>query len=90
MRFLFDYGVEWVFLVELIDRKPKEPKVRLPRLLIAAGKSAYPISGSRRRIARVNDRRGMPIQTATSADNGIDELVQAFIDDDLNTQKRLF
>jgi hypothetical protein len=32
----------------------------------------------------------MPIQTATSADNGIDELVQAFIDDDLNTQKRLF
>jgi hypothetical protein len=36
MRFLFDYGDEWVFLVELIDRKPK---VRLPRLLVAAGKA---------------------------------------------------
>ena len=39
MRFLFDYGDEWVFLVELIDRKPKEPKVRLPRLVLAAGKA---------------------------------------------------
>ena len=37
MRFLFDYGDEWVFLVELVGRKPKEPKVRLPRLLLAAG-----------------------------------------------------
>ena len=39
MRFLFDYGDEWVFLVELDGRKPKEPKVRLPRLLLAAGKA---------------------------------------------------
>ena len=39
MRFLFDYGDEWVFLVELVGRKPKEPKVRLPRLLLAAGKA---------------------------------------------------
>ncbi len=39
MRFLFDYGDEWVFLVELAGRKPKEPKVRLPRLLLAAGKA---------------------------------------------------
>jgi hypothetical protein len=33
LRFLFDYGDEWVFLVELLSRKPMEPKVRLPRLL---------------------------------------------------------
>jgi hypothetical protein len=39
MRFLFDYGDEWVFLVELIDRKPKEPKVRFPRLVLAAGEA---------------------------------------------------
>ena len=39
MRFLFDYGDEWVFLVELVGRKPKETKVRLPRLLLAAGKA---------------------------------------------------
>jgi hypothetical protein len=39
MRFLFDYGDEWVFLVELVGRKPKEPKVRLPRLVLAAGKA---------------------------------------------------
>lgn len=39
MRFLFDYGDEWVFLVKLVKRKPKEPKVRLPRLLISAGES---------------------------------------------------
>jgi hypothetical protein len=39
MRFLFDYGDEWVFLIELVGRKPKEPKVRLPRLVLAAGKA---------------------------------------------------
>jgi hypothetical protein len=39
MRFLFDYGDEWVFLVELVARKPKEPKVRLPRLLLASGEA---------------------------------------------------
>ena len=39
MRFLFDYGDEWVFLVELVERKPKEPKVKLPRLLISVGKA---------------------------------------------------
>jgi hypothetical protein len=39
MRFLFDYGDEWVFLVELVSRKPKEPRVRLPRLLSSAGKA---------------------------------------------------
>jgi hypothetical protein len=39
MRLLYDYGDEWVFLVELIGRNPKEPKVRLPRLVLAAGKA---------------------------------------------------
>ena len=39
MRFLFDYGDEWEFLVELVERKPKDPKGKLPRLLISAGKA---------------------------------------------------
>jgi hypothetical protein len=39
MRFLFDYGDEWVFLVEFVSRKPREAKVKLPRLLISAGKA---------------------------------------------------
>jgi Plasmid pRiA4b ORF-3-like protein len=39
LRFLFDYGDGWEFLVELVKRKPKEPKVKLPRLLISAGKA---------------------------------------------------
>jgi hypothetical protein len=44
LRFLFDYGDGWEFLVELVKRKPKEPKVKLPRLLLSAGKapSQYP------------------------------------------------
>ncbi len=39
MRFLFDYGDEWIFLVECVKQKPKEPKIKLPRLLISAGKA---------------------------------------------------
>jgi hypothetical protein len=39
MRFLFDYGDGWEFLVELVKRKPKEPKVKLPRLVLSAGKA---------------------------------------------------
>jgi len=39
MRFLFDYGDGWEFLVELVKRKPKEPKIKLPRLLLSAGKA---------------------------------------------------
>ena len=39
MRFPFDYGDEWVFLVELVSRKRKEPKVKLPRLLSSIGKA---------------------------------------------------
>jgi hypothetical protein len=39
MRFLFDYGDGWEFLVALVKQKPKEPQVKLPRLLISAGKA---------------------------------------------------
>lgn len=39
MRFLFDYGDGWEFLVELVERKPKEPKIKLPRLLVSVGKA---------------------------------------------------
>lgn len=39
MRFLFDYGDGWEFLVEFVKQKPKEPKVKLPRLLISAGQA---------------------------------------------------
>jgi hypothetical protein len=39
MSFIFDYGDEWVFLVEFVKRKPKEPRVKLPRLLVSAGKA---------------------------------------------------
>jgi hypothetical protein len=39
MRFLFDYGDGWVFLVELVKRKPKDPKIKLPRLLLSAGEA---------------------------------------------------
>jgi hypothetical protein len=39
MRFLFDYGDGWEFLVELVKQKESEPKVKLPRLLISAGKA---------------------------------------------------
>jgi hypothetical protein len=39
MRFLFDYGDEWVFLIQLIARKPKEAGIKLPRLLKSAGKA---------------------------------------------------
>lgn len=39
MRFLFDYGDEWEFLIELLKRKPKELKVKLPRLLVSTGEA---------------------------------------------------
>ena len=39
MRFLFDYGDEWIFLVEPVGRKPREQKVKLPRLLNSAGRA---------------------------------------------------
>ena len=39
MRFLFDYGDEWVFLVELVKREPRETKIKLPRLLSSVGKA---------------------------------------------------
>ncbi len=39
MSFVFDYGDEWVFQVEFVKRKPMEPRVKLPRLLVATGKA---------------------------------------------------
>lgn len=39
MRFLFDYGDCWEFLVEFKKRHPKKPRVKLPRLLLSAGKA---------------------------------------------------
>jgi hypothetical protein len=39
MRLLFDYGDEWEFLVELVERKRKEPKVKLPRVTLSKGKA---------------------------------------------------
>ena len=47
MRFLFDYGEGWVFLVELVERKPRDPKIKLPRLLLSAGEAPeqYPDPG---------------------------------------------
>jgi hypothetical protein len=39
MRLLFDYGDHWEFLVELVERKPKEPQAKLPRVLTSVGKA---------------------------------------------------
>lgn len=43
MRFLFDYGEEWIFLVEVVERKPKEARVKLPRLLRSGREGARAI-----------------------------------------------
>jgi hypothetical protein len=39
MQFLFDYGDEWRFQVEVIGLGEKAPQTRYPRLLRAAGKA---------------------------------------------------
>ena len=39
MTFLFDYGDEWLFRVELTGLGLKEPKARYPRVLAKAGPS---------------------------------------------------
>ena len=39
MTFLFDYGDEWLFRVELIERDVKVAKTRYPRVLAKAGPS---------------------------------------------------
>jgi len=39
MRFLFDYGDEWYFQVEVIGRGKRKAKVRYPRLLKSVGKA---------------------------------------------------
>ena len=39
MLFLFDYGDEWLFTVELIGLGRKEPKVAYPRVLKRVGEA---------------------------------------------------
>ena len=39
MLFLFDYGDDWRFVVEVIGRGEREPKVRYPRVLRKVGRS---------------------------------------------------
>jgi hypothetical protein len=39
MRFLFDYGDGWEFLIHLVGQEPAEPKVKLPRMLVSVGKA---------------------------------------------------
>jgi arsenate reductase (glutaredoxin) len=39
MTFLFDYGDEWRFLIEVIGAGEREPKVRYPKLLKSVGKA---------------------------------------------------
>lgn len=39
MRFLYDYGDEWIFLVELLARRPKHPEVKLPLLVDSKGEA---------------------------------------------------
>jgi hypothetical protein len=39
MLFLFDYGEEWRFVVELRGRNPRAPGTRLPRVVEARGKA---------------------------------------------------
>jgi arsenate reductase (glutaredoxin) len=39
MTFLFDYGDEWHFLIEVIGAGEREPKVRYPKLLKSVGKA---------------------------------------------------
>jgi hypothetical protein len=43
MRFLFEYGDGWEFRVELVKRKPKEPKVKLPRVAGLGREGARPV-----------------------------------------------
>ena len=56
MRSLFDYGDGWEFLVELVKRKPKEPKVKLPRLLLLGRKGAGPVPRPGGRVTRADDQ----------------------------------
>ena len=39
MLFLFDYGDDWRFIVEVVGRGEREPKVRYPRVLRKVGRS---------------------------------------------------
>jgi hypothetical protein len=48
MRFLFDYGDEWYFQLEVIGRGQREVKVRYPRLLKSVGKAPVQYPPERR------------------------------------------
>jgi hypothetical protein len=39
MLFLFDYGDEWLFAVELVERRPRQAKVKLPRVVASIGEA---------------------------------------------------
>ena len=39
MLFLFDYGDDWRFIVEVVGRGEREPKARYPRVLRKVGRS---------------------------------------------------
>ena len=39
MLFLFDYGDDWRFVVEVLENGNKEPRVRYPRVLKSVGES---------------------------------------------------
>jgi hypothetical protein len=47
MRFLFDYGDEWLFQIAFDGRKPRVPRTILPRVVASAGKAPqqYPPEG---------------------------------------------
>src|SRR3954470_5781570 len=53
MLFLFDYGDDWRFVVEVIGRGEWEPKVRYPRVLKKQGASPRAVSRVGRRCRRV-------------------------------------
>jgi hypothetical protein len=39
MSFLFDYGDEWLFQVEVIGRSHREPGIKYPRVLTSVGEA---------------------------------------------------
>jgi hypothetical protein len=39
LMFLFDYGDEWRFTIELVKLGEKRPNTRYPRQLVASGKA---------------------------------------------------
>ena len=52
MTFLFDYGDEWRFRVEVLALGEREPRKRYPRVVASVGKAPAPVPGPRRRLRR--------------------------------------